>query len=180
VRRLATFGVLGLVALLFAGVIVTKRFWRDPPPYPCISTSRSGWLTAVGSGLLVRIEWSEASGQVSIGREHDPIRWQTVGSDAARRTANRVLEPVAGTGTAAPPGRVSVTVGCDADGHFWSGGGAAFVPWSECLWPGTEERLHCLKRAITSRRLTDRATERIASGLLERLTSFAAHEGVTP
>ncbi|MDX2008614.1 MAG: hypothetical protein SFW67_00405 [Myxococcaceae bacterium] len=176
-RRLLPFGVLGLVALLaLAGVVTTRTLVRDATPYPCISTSSNGWLTAVSAGLLLRLEWSESSGQLSIGREHAPVRWQEVGSEAARQTANHVLQPLSGSGRAVSAGEVSLYVGCDGSGHFWRGGNADLVPWRECVWPGPERRVDCLKRAIASRRSADG----IAGGLVERISSLATANGVIP
>ncbi|MFO0600171.1 MAG: hypothetical protein U0228_32985 [Myxococcaceae bacterium] len=174
-RRLLALGAFSLVVLLaLAGAVIATRVVRGATPYPCISTSKSGWLTTVSSGLLLRVEWSESGGQVAIGAENAPVRWKEIGSEAARATANEVLKPMSSGAHAPGSSQVSLYVVCDGTGDYWKGSNEDAVPWRACLRPTGETRVDCLKRAYASRF----SAERVASGINARVEAIAGQNGV--
>lgn len=167
-------GVVALLLIAVSGVLL-RRLSRRATLYPCIETSRSGWLTAVSEGVLVRVEWEDGRGKTSVTREEDRVVWKEVGSQTARSTAMDVLRPTPTTGTSAT-GKISLYVSCDGAGTHWAGETTDAVPWQTCVTPRHETRLDCLERAIASRRGVDRT----AGALAERVLGLARANDVVP
>jgi hypothetical protein len=173
-RVLIGTGVVALLLIAVSGVLL-RRLSRRATLYPCIETSKTGWLTAVSEGVLVRVEWEEVRGKLSVTEEKNPVVWKDVGSAAARSTAMDVLRPTPSTGTSAT-GKISLYVSCDGSGTHWAGETTEAVPWETCVTPRHETRLDCLERAIASRRGVDRT----AGALTERVLGLARANNVIP
>lgn len=174
--RRVLIGLLVVAVLLVAASGVLLRRWSNRATlYPCIETSRSGWLTAVAEGVLVRVEWGEQSGKTSVTPESSAVVWKDVGASAARTTAMQVLRPSSAVGSSAS-GKISLYVSCDGVGTYWAGETTDPVPWKTCLDPKRETRVACLERAIASRRGGDRT----AGALTERVRGLARANDITP
>jgi len=163
------------VVLIAASAVLLRRLSSRATLYPCIGTSKAGWLTAVSEGVLVRVEWDEAGGKTSVTEERNPVVWKDVGSGAARSTAMDVLRPTPATGTSAT-GKISLYVSCDGVGPHWAGETTEAVPWNPCLAPQTEPRPAGPGPAIASRRGVDRT----AGALAERVLGLARANDLHP
>lgn len=159
-----------------AGLLLLRtKVLRQPPAYPCVATSKDGWLTAVGGNMLLRVEWAPGGGRVGVGLENGGrVTWRDASEADARNVALRVLEPLTVDVGSKAEGTVTFFVGCEGRGEYWRDTSGAPASWRECLRPVDESRLACVRRVFTHRP----TTEEIAGAVSDRIAEQAQRAGV--
>ena len=176
-RKLTLLAVILGVAAAFAITWTTLgRRKVAPPPFPCIVTARSGWLTAVTSEAMLRIEWDERSGRVGASEVHGSLTWEPRTGAEARALALRVLEPISAPIRSNTSDSVSLFAGCDGIGAPWRGESHGIPSYRDCLTRG-EVRLDCLRQVFNDRgsAVADEAPGAVA----DRITAEVTARGVS-
>lgn len=152
-RRLTPF----VIVVLFLGAALLWAKTRGgrttyPPPFPCIATAKTGWLTAVTDDAMLRLEWGDGTGLVSVGKLRDPVNFQPRSEAEVRALALEVLGPISAPIRASTAARVSLFAGCGGKGSQWTGESKHVMPaYRECLRPSGETRPECLWRIFKER-----------------------------
>jgi hypothetical protein len=169
------------VVVLLSGVGLAAFPRSSPAPvlsYPCIDSSREGWLTVASNQALMIIEWGPGRGAVKAGQPSDAPRVTATTEADARARARRLFEPPAGARRGSGAGFVSLFVSCDGVGSAWRGTVEGERPgYSQCLRPRHRTRLQCLEDVWADPRRA--APAGTADALAERLGGEAAAQGVS-
>jgi hypothetical protein len=96
-------------------MIATWVALRPPPaamPFPCVTTSKTGQVSAATGFMTVIVEWGDTP---VVGIQHVPgmIHWTEVSDADARRRARALLAPIEGNLMARHQTPVDVRVTCD-------------------------------------------------------------------
>lgn len=173
---------LALVLTLMAGLTLgwtafSRRRSVSPPPFPCVATAKSGWLTAVTRAALLRIEWDETSGRVGVSTVDGLVRWEPRTEAEARALALRVLEPISAPIRSNSYDSVSLFAGCDGVGAPWRGESQGLPSYGGCLRPLGEGRLECLRRVHDER--SSSVSDEAPGAVADRITAEVTARGVT-
>ncbi len=146
-----------LVVVIFAAAALTWSRTRGkrttyPPPFPCIVTAKTGWLTAVTEDAMLRLEWGDGKGLVSFSELDEPVDFKPRSEAEVRALALEVLQPISTPIRSSSPGRISLFAGCDGVGAQWRGEANHVMPsYEQCLRPFSETRPDCLWRVFKER-----------------------------
>jgi hypothetical protein len=170
-----------VIFVLFAGAALA--WWRlaggrrtYPPPFPCIATAKTGWLTAVTSDAMLRLEWGNGQGLVSVGNLRDPVNFKPRNEAEVRALALEVLEPISAPIRSSTADKVSLFAGCDGVGAQWKSESLHVMPaYRECLRPSGETRPACLWRIFKER---GEERDEAAGAVADRILAQAAAAGV--
>ena len=167
------------IALVVAAAAVLLQPRERPLAYPCVSSSKDGWLTAVSGRALVRIEWSEGAGRLGVGPPRGPLlQWFPLSEREARAQVLEVLAPLSRRVHSASVDAVSFFVGCDGHGEFWAGlSPSTPSSYRDCLHPGAETRLACVKRVFDEGSLA--SADELPGAISDRLDAIAIRAGMT-
>ncbi len=164
--------VLGLIV----GIAAATRTRRStaPPPFPCIATAKSGWLTAVTGAAMLRLEWGEGAGRVGVSAVHGVIKWEDRGETQVRALAMQVLEPISAPIRSNTADGVSLFAGCEGVGTQWRGASESETPsYSACL--RASPRLDCLRSVFRER---GAVRDEAAGAVSDRITSVVTAAGI--
>lgn len=168
--------ILGVAAALAITWTSLGRRRVAPPPFPCIVTAKSGWLTAVTREAMLRIEWDERAGRVGASEVHGTLTWEPRSGAEARALALRVLEPISAPIRSNTSDSVSLFAGCDGIGAPWRGESQGMPGYQDCLRPRGEGRIECVRRVFGDRGsgVVDEAPGAVA----DRITAEVTARGV--
>lgn len=173
-RRLTPF----VIVVLFVGAALAWSRARGgrttfPPPFPCVATAKTGWLTAVTSDAMLRLEWGDGTGMVGVSRKDEPVAFEPRPEAEVRKLALDVLEPISAPIRSSTFEKVSLFAGCDGVGAQWRGETTDAAPtYRECLRPISETRPECLLRVWRERgKELDEAPGAVADRILAEVTA---------
>lgn len=176
-KRAATIVTFAALALGIVGLVALRvKVLRPPPAYPCVDTSREGWLTAVGGSLMLRVEWAPGTGRVGVAPERGVVAWREITDADARKVAQQVLAPLSEDVSSSSGGTVSFFVGCDGRGEYWRDTSGTPLSWRECIHPVDETRLECARRVLIRRP----SVEQVAGAVADRIAEQARLVNVQP
>lgn len=170
-----------LVVVIFAAAALAWSRTRGgrstyPPPFPCIVTAKTGWLTAVTQDAMLRLEWGNGEGQVSVGELRAPVKFKPRSEAEVRALALEVLQPISTPIRSSTPEKVSLFAGCDGVGAQWKGESTHLLPsYRECLRPPGETRPECLWRVFKER---GEERDEAAGAVADRIFDQAIAAGV--
>ena len=171
--------LLAVLLIISAGLAVTMSLRGrsvHPPPFPCIATAKTGWLTAVTGQAMLRLEWGDGSGRVGVSELGDVPSWEPRDEASVRALALKVLEPISAPIRSNTTDSVSLFAGCDGIGAPWRGESRGASSYQECLRPDGEGRIECLRRVYRSR---DSMTDEAAGAVADRINAVATAGGIS-
>jgi hypothetical protein len=148
---------IALVIVGLAAGIAAFALHEPPavPAFPCVSTSKSGWLTASSGRVVIRVDWGAGEqNRIGAGDPNGAITWLALDEAAARARAQALLVPLSRTvHSSGTTGAVSVFVGCDGKGDYWHGEAPARPTYLGCVRPHLDRSsVRCLKDVFDERR----------------------------
>jgi hypothetical protein len=170
--------LLAALLVVIAGLAVMSGLRRravSPPPFPCIATAKTGWLTAVTGQALLRLEWGDGSGRVGVSLVGDPPTWEPRDEASVRALALKVVEPISAPIRSNTTDEVSLFAGCDGVGAPWRGESRGTNSYVECLRPAGEGRIECLRRVSRSH---DALTDEAPGAVADRINAVVTARGV--
>lgn len=167
--RVAVFVAVGLVLAGFGATAATRLLRKAAaPPFPCVATSKSGWLTASSEGLVLRVEWSETDTRIGAAGVDGRVHWRPAEPAAARALVQSVLQPLDRSIHASTSGKVSVFVACDGKGDYWHGENDVRVGYRDCVHSlPHREALECLKEVYAERSRV--SVDEAAGAMIDRM-----------
>ena len=165
------------VLLFSAGLAVTLSLRRraTSPPFPCMVTAKAGWLTAVTSQAMLRLEWGEGTGRVGVSELGGTLSWEPRSEAAVRALALKVLEPISAPIRSNTADEVSLFAGCEGEGAPWRGESQDPGSYKDCLRPAGEGRIECLQRIFQAH---GTPTDEAAGAVADRIHTVVSAGGV--
>lgn len=181
-RRVILAVVFVVVLLSGVGLAAFPRSPPSPAPsFPCIASSREGWLTLTSNRALLEIEGGPGRGRVGVGPATRTERWVELSEADARARAVALLAPTSAPERVEGAGQVSMFIQCDGAGHYWHGDVDDAPPaYTQCLRPRRHQTpLDCVKAVHMAR---GRPRNEPAEALAARLddAAFALGQSLPP